>query len=217
MKTKTKRCTKCNIEKSLDDFYDRRGDCKKCAIKQVMASRQKNIGRYNIRMKEWRKRNPEKLVLHAQAWRKRNPEKYNAIERIRRKRNPEKIKISKRKTYRKNRKSSIFRLNGSISTGIYLSLKGMKVGRKWESLVGFDLEDLKNHLEKQFTKDMTWDNYGRWHIDHKIPISAFNFTESEHRDFKRCWALDNLQPMWAKENISKGAKLTKPFQPSLRL
>ena len=64
---------------------------------------------------------------------------------------------------------------------------------------------------------MIWGNYGDWHIDHKIPISAFNFTKPEHEDFKRCWALSNLQPLWAKDNISKNAKLEKHFQPSLAI
>jgi hypothetical protein len=64
---------------------------------------------------------------------------------------------------------------------------------------------------------MTWGNYGQWHVDHKIPISAFNYETPDDIDFKRCWALKNLRPMWAKENISKGAKLDKPFQPALAL
>ena len=41
------------------------------------------------------------------------------------------------------------------------------------------------------------------------------FTKPEHEDFKKCWSLDNLQQMWAKENMIKGANLEKPFQPSL--
>lgn len=48
--------------------------------------------------------------------------------------------------------------------------------------------------------------YG-WHIDHKLPVASFNFDSPEHLDFKKCWALENLQPLWAKENISKGAKV----------
>ena len=62
---------------------------------------------------------------------------------------------------------------------------------------------------------MTWENYGKWHLEHKIPISVHNFTRSGHEDFKRCWALKNLQPMWAIENFEKHDKLTKHFQPSL--
>jgi len=64
---------------------------------------------------------------------------------------------------------------------------------------------------------MSWENYGKWHIDHIIPISKFNFITSEHLDFKRCWALKNLQPLEAKQNMSKGKKLNNSFQPSLRL
>jgi hypothetical protein len=62
---------------------------------------------------------------------------------------------------------------------------------------------------------MTWENYGDWHIDHKIPVSAFNFSKASDIDFKRCWKLSNLQPLWAAQNVSKGNKLERPFQPSL--
>jgi len=54
-------------------------------------------------------------------------------------------------------------------------------------------------------------------LDYKIPVSVFNFTTPEHEDFTRCWSLKNLQPMWAKENMSKSAKLEKHFQPRLAL
>jgi hypothetical protein len=73
------------------------------------------------------------------------------------------------------------------------------------------------HLEKQFLPGMSWENMGEWHIDHKIPIAAFNFEKPEDIDFKRCWALKNLQPLWKSENCIKGAKIDKPFQPSLNL
>jgi hypothetical protein len=62
-----------------------------------------------------------------------------------------------------------------------------------------------------------WKNYGEWHVDHKIPQSAFNFETPEDIDFKKCWALKNIQPMWAKENIIKSNRINKPFQPSLRI
>ncbi len=117
----------------------------------------------------------------------------------------------------KNRTTPRVRLNKNISTHINLTLKGNKYGRHWEDLVGYSGEELRQHLEGLFTEGMNWDNYGKWHVDHKIPKSVFNFTKPEHEDFKRCWALSNLQPMWAIENISKGAKLKKPFQPSLLL
>ena len=116
-----------------------------------------------------------------------------------------------------NNISPKYRLNDSISASIRYVLKSNKNGRHWETLVGYTLEQLIKHLEKQFKTGMTWENYGinGWHIDHKIPKSVFNFTKPEHRDFKRCWALSNLQPMWGVENISKSNKIAKHFQPSL--
>lgn len=114
---------------------------------------------------------------------------------------------------------SKFRLNHNIRKAVSKSLHGNKNGRHWGTLVGYTVEQLKKHLEKRFMPGMTWDNYGLhgWHIDHIIPISTFNFDKPEHMDFKRCWALKNLQPLWAKENVKKNNKLNKPFQPSLKL
>jgi 5-methylcytosine-specific restriction endonuclease McrA len=92
---------------------------------------------------------------------------------------------------------------------------GVKAGRHWESLVGYNVDQLKKHLEKRFKVGMTWDNYGPyWHIDHIIPISAFNFETPNDIDFKKCWALKNLQPLEAVENLRKNDRLKIPFQPS---
>ena len=113
-----------------------------------------------------------------------------------------------------------FILNEAFRKGMYQSLRGGKGGRSWLGLVPYTLDELKGHLEKQFEPGMSWFNHGDWHIDHIVPIVAFNFTKPEHEDFKRCWALSNLRPMWARGkggNLSKGAKLYKHFQPSLAM
>lgn len=110
-----------------------------------------------------------------------------------------------------------FRLNQSFSSAVRRSLASGKGGRNWPSLVGYTVDDLREHIEKLFLPGMTWENYGDWHIDHKIPLSAHNFETPDDIDFKRAWGLSNLQPMWAADNIRKGAKLDKPFQPSLLL
>ena len=110
------------------------------------------------------------------------------------------------------------RISANIST-ILRKKGGSKRGIHWEELVGYTIEDLIKHLEKQFVNGMSWENKGRygWHIDHKIPISAFNFSSPTDLDFKRCWALKNLKPMWATDNIVKSNKLFKPFQPGLQI
>jgi hypothetical protein len=94
------------------------------------------------------------------------------------------------------------------------SLNGGKCGRRWTELVGWTVDDLKQHLESQFTEGMTWDNHGQvgWHIDHKIPVSSFNITSYKCNDFKKCWSLNNLQPLWYDDNIRKGNKVEKIYK-----
>jgi len=127
--------------------------------------------------------------------------------------NPERHRLSESN----RRKTPKGHLSSLISRGIRKSLRGNKVGKHWEEVVGYTLNNLKKNLEKKFLPRMSWKNYGQWHIDHIIPISAFNFETPGHIDFKRCWSLQNLRPLWARENLSKINKLNVPFQPSLKI
>ena len=76
------------------------------------------------------------------------------------------------------------------------------------NLIGCTVTDLKIHLDKKFKKGMSWSNYGvhGWHIDHVIPCSKFNLKNLEEQ--KKCFNYQNLQPLWAEENIKKSNKLT---------
>jgi hypothetical protein len=118
------------------------------------------------------------------------------------------------KEYRKKQKNNPrWYLDKSMSTAIMISLKGQKKGRNWESLVGYTCDDLYTHLEQQFDSHMTWDNYGSyWHIDHIIPKSHFNYTNTDDPGFRICWSLANLQPLEAIENIRKGNKLFYQYE-----
>jgi hypothetical protein len=62
-----------------------------------------------------------------------------------------------------------------------------------------------DHLQKQFKEGMTKENHGLWHIDHIRPISSFDLTKPEQQI--KCFHYTNLQPLWAKENLSKGSKI----------
>lgn len=87
--------------------------------------------------------------------------------------------------------------------------------RKMNELVGYSPLKLMKHMERRFKDGMSWENRSMWHIDHIIPRSAFNYKTQKDTDFRRCWSLKNLQPLWSNENLKKHAKITKPFQPSL--
>lgn len=110
-------------------------------------------------------------------------------------------------------------LNGRISNVIRSSLKNNRNGRHWEDLVDYTLDDLIKRLKKTMPKNYAWQDFleGKLHLDHVIPKNAFNFTKLEHADFKKCWALKNLRLLPARENIKKGSKLSKPFQPALEI
>lgn len=73
--------------------------------------------------------------------------------------------------------------------------------------LGCTIEECRQHLENQFQEGMTWDNYGRdgWQIDHIIPCAAFDLSDSIQQ--RICSNFRNLQPLWAKDNASKGSKI----------
>lgn len=105
-----------------------------------------------------------------------------------------------------------FKLRSNFSTRMANTLKKYSKGTIQKNiscfeLIGYSLDDLIGHLELQFQPGMTWDNYGKWHVDHIIPISKFNITSLECSDFIECWKLDNLQPLWAMDNLKKSNKI----------
>ena len=81
--------------------------------------------------------------------------------------------------------------------------------KKTLELLGCSQKFLKEHIEKQFKDGMSWKNYGKWHIDHIIPINYFvkecNFKLTKTQ--KKCFNYNNLQPMWAYDNLQKGSRL----------
>ncbi len=153
-----------------------------------------------IKCKEWYIKNKDRSNTNSKKWAIANKARYDEIQR---------------KSKAKALSDPIKRINKRIATAIWRTLSGSKGGHHSENLLEFTVSQLRLHLEKQFEPWMNWENYGEWHVDHKIPVAAFNFQTPQDLDFKRCWALKNLQPLAARKNISKGARIEVPFQPSL--
>lgn len=95
------------------------------------------------------------------------------------------------------------RLLNAIRARLWAALRGKSDGALLSRL-GFSLEQLRKHIESQFADGMSWGNYGRWHVDHEKPCATFDQTDPVQ--FSECWALSNLQPLWAADNLRKGAK-----------
>lgn len=162
---------------------------------------QKNKYRIRTRTKRYKDENPE-ISRKSQRKYYWNNREMILKKKSKKDKTPEGREMGRRYYY-KNRLSCL------MSTAIRESLKGNKNGRHWEDLVGYTQEDLRVYLEKLFKPDMTWENHGvrGWHIDHIKPKSSFNITDYECDEFKECWSLKNLQPLWSEENLRKGSKL----------
>ena len=102
------------------------------------------------------------------------------------------------------------RLNARISNSIRKILNPSidKNNSSCFEYLDFTKEELISHFESYFTDESgySWDNMSEWHIDHIRPVASFNFRTTECEDFKKCWALNNLQPLRAEDNLSKGDK-----------
>ena len=156
------------------------------------------------------KKNPEQLKKHKEymrayrkKWEKNNPKR----QAYRREWMREWNKKNAKKIYQKRRERPYEKLAATIRSRIYDYLKHGYKSVKSEELIGITWKELKLYLEKQFKSGMTWDNYGfyGWHVDHIIPLSSFDLTNIEEQ--KKAFHYTNLQPLWAKENMSKGSKV----------
>lgn len=225
-----KRCTTCGLKKPLIDFYkhtghkdNHRSECKVCSGKKnrkwcenhrerVREFQKKyddnNKEKKAIYMAGYRKKNMDRLGQYSKEYRAKNKERLNQATRDWEKLNPKRAREIRNKAVNKLRMTAKGRLSVNFGNRIRHSLKGNKGGNHWESIVGYSINELKSHIESQFTCGMSWDNYGLWHIDHIIPIAAFSYETFDDTEFKQCWALENLQPLWAVDNLSKGNKLT---------
>ena len=173
---------------------------------------------HNVRVAKWQTTHKERTIEITKQWQKTHRERCKAAVRRYEKCNPERVKewnLRSRKAHPegaakrrdKQRSTPSGKLNNNISAVIRASLKGNKGGRHWEKLVGYTINDLMEHLENLFQPGMTWENQGKWHIDHKIPKVFFRFGNPEDPDFKLCWNLNNLQPLWALDNLRKQTKI----------
>jgi hypothetical protein len=224
-----KQCTKCNKLKLQSEFYKvsskepiPRGDCIECVKTRIsLHSRKpetkKRLKEYNqAYRKVWRQK------PHVKKKEKEYRERTAICRRAKQREEYQKPDVKERKRVTSKRRwanDGRFRLTRNFANGVWRALQENKNGRHWEELVGYTLNELKSHIERLFLPGMTWENYGNrgWHIDHIIPVRVFNFGHPDEIDFRKCWELKNLRPLWKDENMRKNGRLSKPFQPSLRL
>jgi hypothetical protein len=202
---------------------------KEARKKESARSYQKNKEKIKNYQKIYREKNKNILKIKNEEYHELNKEKlkkyrkvYNQNHKIERKKwcneNKDKVKLYNKKTYYKNKekrtKKTIERLHIDINFKISFYLRNRlreAFKHNWKSGsavkdLGCSIPELKTHLESKFQEGMSWDNYGfyGWHIDHIIPLASFDLSNRE--EFLKACHYTNLQPMWAKENWTKGKK-----------
>ncbi|MBC8306033.1 MAG: hypothetical protein H8E55_61010 [Pelagibacterales bacterium] len=102
----------------------------------------------------------------------------------------------------RRKKDPAFKILTILRGRIRQALKGYNKSNLTVKLLGCRIEEFWIHLEKKFTKDMTRENHGEWHVDHIIPCASFDLSKPEEQ--AKCFHYTNLQPLWAMDNLKKG-------------
>jgi len=224
----TKFCNQCKEEKPFTCFHKKKRPnnenglahaCKICLNKYYKEHHLNNKEKRKEKSKTWYLNNKDKLIEMNKTYHSSNREKRLQQQKEYYSVNREKIiernkiyatnnrdKINKR-TIENYRKDPLLKLKKSLRGRLYQALAhGLKSESSIE-LVGCSIEKLKLHLEFQFKEGMSWENWSfkGWHVDHIRPISSFDF--SDPAQVKECFHYSNLQPLWAKDNLSKGDRL----------
>jgi hypothetical protein len=148
---------------------------------------------------KWRESNPERAAEAQKAFdekRRNDPQRRKAMLSYYAKRDAKRTSDPSRN------------LHHRMSEMIRRGLKAGKSGKTWLSMVPYSVEELIRHIERQFLPGMSWSNMGGWHVDHITPRSSFEFSSPHDDGFKACWALTNLRPLWALDNIKKSDERT---------
>jgi hypothetical protein len=108
-----------------------------------------------------------------------------------------------------------FQLRHRLSNVIRRAVRAQRTGKskKTSKIVGCDFKFLISYLESKFQKGMSWKNMNKWHIDHIKPCKSFDLTKPEEQE--KCFHYSNLQPLWALDNIKKGAKISPKYKNNL--
>lgn len=230
-----KKCTNLNCEKidqwlKLKEFSKDKNKnggcgshCKKCISKYIKEyynnennedRKRKYNTKYSIENKEkikiyhkkYYKKNKIKILKQNKKWRNNNSEKMQKAQKRWIKKNKERYLFHNRE-YIKNRikNDPNFKIARNLRIRISQLLCGKYKSGSAVKDMGCSIPGLKVYLESLWQPNMTWKNYGKWHIDHIIPLASFDLTD--RKQFLKACHYTNLQPLWAKDNLKKGARI----------
>lgn len=172
-------------------------DCCKCVDCGRKQSLQGMLRWYAKNPEEARKRARQMYVKHGSRWQQERRQRGTTPQE----RERERIRS------RRRREQLEARITGALRNRLGDAIKGRNRSAKTMQLLGCTVEFLMDHIASQFQPGMSWENWGQktWHIDHIRPCASFDLTDPEQQ--RQCFHYSNLQPLWAADNIRKGAKV----------
>lgn len=193
-----KKCTKCQIEKPFEEFVKHKqfksgigSKCKEC-IKEY--SRQRYKTHSNV-WKKWSDNNKDKIRINNKKWKENNLEKYIEYQK-------QYINKWSNDQYINNLEYKIQKI---LRSRLYTALKKEYKKTSSKDLIGCTLDELKYYLEKQFTSEMNWENWGLyWEIDHIKQVNTFDLKYFENQ--QKCFHYSNLRPLEKIENRKRPKK-----------
>lgn len=184
----------------------------------------KNKKRILVMRKKYSQDNHETILLKKKEYYRRNKTRMNAVSKEYSKKNKVAIARYQKIWYKNNKKSVMertknwsrnrnatniqYRLTRQLRSRLNSAIKNhSKTGSAIRDL-GCSIPELKIYLENKFQPGMSWENhsYRGWHIDHIIPLILFDLEDREQ--LLRAVHYTNLQPLWGKDNLKKGGRIT---------
>jgi hypothetical protein len=209
----TKVCTICQEKLPATREYFHKSKKGKLGLRQCCIECRKkeyieNKSYHSKKNKEYYQKNKTTILEQRIDYRNNNKKLITTMQQRWRSKNKQKILANNAKYVKQKRKKDIhFKILLNIRSRIGNAIKQNKKTQKTIVLLGCSMPELITHLEKKFTEGMSWKNHGRkgWHIDHIIPCSSFDLTDTEQQ--KKCFHYTNLQPLWAEDNLRKSNKI----------
>lgn len=180
------------------------GECVKCRILRVTS--EYFILNKRLKAREKYRENIESIRAEKAEWRERNREKIKEYHKAWRDKNRDRVREQKSKRFKLRYHNDVeFKLECICREHLYRVLLKCEIDSK-PKISRYSSRELMERLESTWTEGMSWDNYGYdgWHIDHIKPISVF-IAEGE-TDPMVINGLENLQALWAFDNMSKGSR-----------
>ena len=155
------------------------------------------------RNRVYRQKNYKAIRDKQRTYEAKNANVIRAYKREWTKANRARITKSSRDRTRIRMKDPVFRLKRNLRTRLHHALAGLHKKDRTMNLVGCSIENLKKYIESKFQQGMSWENYGKWHVDHIRPCASFDLSDPHQQE--KCFHYSNLQPLWAEDNLRKQA------------